>query len=305
MELNFRTDIKKYLDKQKELFPITTSFCPNLKPNSDETKKIKAVIFDIYGTLLISSSGDIDQATLNIKHIEEALIAGGFKSTNPKVFDFLLLQLPLKIKSQQNELKENGFPHPDVDIFRVWREMMDEAEKAHLIELSGNESLADTIIVFEILSNPVFPMPAMKEVLNELTKKNIPIGIVSNAQFYTPILMNYFLEGTFTTKQEIRGFDNDLSVFSFKEFRAKPDVLLFQKIKNNLKNKYNINPDEAVFVGNDMLKDTFTAKKAGLQTILFAGDERSLRLREDDKRVKGVFPDYIITELKQLSNIIL
>ena len=305
MELNFRTDIKKYLDKQEELFPIQTSFCPNLKPNSDETKKIKAVVFDIYGTLLISSSGDIEQATLNSKHIEEALLAGGFKCTGPQVFDFLLQQLPAKIKAQQNELKEKGFPHPDIDIFRVWREMMDEAEKAHLIELLGNESLADTIFVFEILSNRVFPMPGMKEILNELTKKNIPLGIVSNAQFYTPILMNYFLEGTFTNQQEINGFDKDLSVFSYKEFRAKPDVLLFQKITNNLKNKYGINPNEAVFVGNDLLKDTFTAKNAGLQTILFAGDERSLRLREDDKRVKGIFPDYIITELKQLSNIIL
>lgn len=305
MELNFRTDIKKYLDKQEELFPLQTSFCPNLKPNSSKTKRIKAVIFDIYGTLLISSSGDIDQATLNNKHIEEALNAGGFKCSNQQVFDFLLQQLPAKIKAQQNELKEKGFPHPDVDIFRVWHEMMDEAEKANLIELSGNESLADTIIIFEILSNPIFPMPGMKEVLSELTKNNIPIGIVSNAQFYTPILMNYFLEGTFTSQQEINGFDKDLSVFSYKESRAKPDVLLFQKIKNNLKSKYKINPNEAVFIGNDMLKDTFTAKKAGLQTILFAGDKRSLRLREDDKRVKGIFPDYIITELKQLLNIIL
>lgn len=306
MELNFKTDIKKWLDNQESLLPQTTGFCPNLRPNSSERINIKAVIFDIYGTLLISSSGDIDQASLSTENMEKALVTGGFNlGENPeKVSSFILEQLPLKIKSNQQEIKQKGHPFPDVEIFKVWREMAEEAQKEGFIQLTGKESLADTIIVFEILSNKVFPMPGMKEVLNELQKREIPIGIVSNAQFYTPVLMNYFLNRTFSTNQQIDGFEPDLSVFSFKELRAKPDVSLFQKLIPTLENKYNIDPSETVFVGNDMLKDIYTAQKAGLKTVLFAGDERSLRLREDDKRVQGLFPDFIITELKQLLEII-
>jgi putative hydrolase of the HAD superfamily len=304
MELNFRSDIKKWLDNTEKLEPIPTTFCPNLKTDSGE--KIKAVIFDIYGTLLISSSGDIDQASLSSENLRSAMEAGGFDllSCQPGVCTFLLDQLQEQIAIQHNQLHLQGHPFPDVDIFKVWEGMFEAAEEQKLLKRSGNESLVDTIFVFEILSNKVYPMPGMKEVLNALIKKGIPLGIVSNAQFYTPIIMNYFLTGEFSSRQDIELFDKDLSVFSFKELRAKPDTALFDTVKTTLENKYKIQASEAVFVGNDMLKDVYTATNSGLKTILFAGDERSLRLREKDARVKGMFPDFIINELSQLTKII-
>lgn len=304
MELNFRSDIKTWLDNTEKLKPIPTTFCPNLK--SDSPDAIKAVIFDIYGTLLISSSGDIDQATLNKENLRAAMEAGGFnfKDCKPEVCSFLLDQLPKKVEEQHQELRAIGHPFPDVDIFKVWQGMFAEATKKDLIKLSGNESWSDTIFVFEVLSNRVFPMPGMKETLQAIKATGIPMGIVSNAQFYTPIIMNYFLSGEFSTKQEIDFFEDDLSVYSFKELRAKPDTALFNKFIPTLEQKYNILPHEAIFVGNDMLKDVYTATNAGLRTVLFAGDERSLRLRENDARVKGMFPDFIINDLSQLTKIL-
>lgn len=300
MELNFKNNIKGWLDKLQELQPIPTDFCPNLKTTSPP----KAVIFDIYGTLIISSSGDIDQASMSVQSMKEAMDAGGFeKDLKDSVYSFLLEQLPLKIKSNHSELRAKGHPFPDVDIFKVWNEMFEEAEKSELLKRKGTESLADVIFIFELLSNRVFPMPGMKEILLALKEKNIPLGIVSNAQFYTPIIMNYFLSGEFSTKQEIDFFDPDLSVYSYKELRAKPDVKLFNKINSTLANKYNLEPSDAVFVGNDMLKDVYTATNSGLRTALFSGDKRSLRLREDDQRVKGIFPDFFINDLMQLLEI--
>ncbi|QIA08136.1 HAD family hydrolase [Draconibacterium halophilum] len=292
------------MDSSEKLQPVPTTFCPNLKTDSKE--KIKAVIFDIYGTLLISSSGDIDQASLNKDNMRAAMEAGGFDLSNCKeeTCSHLLEQLQEQVKKQHEALKSKGIPFPDVDIFEVWQGMFEAAENKGLLKLSGSESWADIIMVFELLSNRVYPMPGMKEVLLEIKNMGLPIGIVSNAQFYTPIIMNYFLTGKFSTDQHITLFDEDLSVFSYKELRAKPDTALFDKIIPVLSNKYNIEPSETIFVGNDMLKDVYTATKAGVRTVLFAGDERSLRLREDDQRVKGMFPDFIINDLKQLAKII-
>lgn len=302
MDLNFKSDIKYWLDNLEKLQPIPTEFCPNLKVETP----VKAVIFDIYGTLLISSSGDIDPASMTTDSMQKALKAGGFKmdGLNNLVYSFLLEQLPLRIKLNQEEIKLKGNPYPDVNIFKVWLEMFTEAEKEDLIKLAGHESIADVIIVFEILSNKVYPMPGMKEVLLGLKDKGIPLGIVSNAQFYAPIIMNYFLTGKFYTKQNIEIFDPELTVFSYKELRAKPDVRLFDKIKLTLQNKFNLQPSDAIFVGNDMLKDVYTAKNSGLKTALFSGDKRSLRIREDDLRVKGLFPDFFINDLKQILQII-
>lgn len=304
MDVNFRSDIKSWLDKLEVLQPIPTTFCPNLKSSSPVP--VKAVVFDIYGTLLISSSGDIDQASLSEKNMKKAMQAGGFneQSCQAATCTFLLEQLQQKIKDQQNELRAQGHPFPDVDIFKVWQAMFKAAAEKGLLKLSGNESWPDTIMVFELLSNRVYPMPGMREILQWIKAKGIPMGIVSNAQFYTPIIMNYFLNGNFSNRQEIDWFEEALSVYSYKELRAKPDTALFAKLKPTLKSKYNISPQETIFVGNDMLKDVFTASHSGLQTVLFAGDERSLRLRENDERVRGLFPNYIINDLTQLKDIL-
>ena len=56
----------------------------------------------------------------------------------------------------------------------------------------------------------------------------------------------------------------------------------------------------ALYLGNDMLNDIYPAQKVGFKTALFAGDARSLRLREDDPGCKNLSPDIIITDLIQL-----
>jgi putative hydrolase of the HAD superfamily len=54
-----------------------------------------------------------------------------------------------------------------------------------------------------------------------------------------------------------------------------------------------------------MLKDIYPAQKMGMQTALFAGDTRSLRLRKEDPRLKNVSPDYTVNSLEQIMGIVL
>jgi putative hydrolase of the HAD superfamily len=71
------------------------------------------------------------------------------------------------------------------------------------------------------------------------------------------------------------------------------------------KDKYGFESNEILFVGNDMLKDIYPAKEMGMQTALFAGDSRSLRLRQEDPRLQNLTPDYIVNSLEQIMGIIL
>jgi putative hydrolase of the HAD superfamily len=59
-------------------------------------------------------------------------------------------------------------------------------------------------------------------------------------------------------------------------------------------------PDQVLYVGNDMRNDICPAAATGFHTALFAGDKRSLRLREDDRKCARTRPDIIITDLMQL-----
>ncbi len=303
MEINLKTNIRSFLDSLEPLEPIPTELEPFYLADSG----IKAVIFDIYGTLLISSSGDIDQANLQQDNVKQALDAAGY-SLHPQanandVYNYFLSRLPQLVEKHQEVLREKGHPYPDIDIVAVWQELINEAVSQQMLS-SADGALLDMIIVFEILSNRVYPMPGMIETLQYLRDKQIPIGIVSNAQYYTPIIINYFIDGKLHFSQQVSGFEAELSAFSYKELRAKPDVKLFDILIPQMRRLYGILPGEAVFVGNDMLKDVYTANKATLKTILFAGDKRSLRLREDDDRTRDLRPDYVITDLRQLKEII-
>lgn len=64
-----------------------------------------------------------------------------------------------------------------------------------------------------------------------------------------------------------------------------------------------IAPERTLFVGNDMLKDLYPARGAGLRTCLFAGDARSLKMRLDDPRC-AFEPDAVIDRLDLLPRVL-
>ncbi len=186
----------------------------------------------------------------------------------------------------------------------MWEELIEFGVKNKIIEKTADCDPDRLTFRFELLSNRVHPMPGMKQVILNLRDKGYPLGIVSNAQFYTPLMMNYFLTGEVEEKENIEYFDPDLTVMSYTLLKAKPDLSLFRPVLEALGDKYGIRPEQVVFVGNDMYKDLYPASKLGIKTVLFAGDKRSLRLREEIDEVNGLTPDAVITELHQLEQIL-
>ena len=118
------------------------------------------------------------------------------------------------------------------------------------------------------------------------------MGIVSNAQFFTPLVLAALLP-------ELH-FDPRLAVWSFAQREAKPSPRLFAAAAARMARHWRLQPREIVMVGNDMRNDLLGARAAGLRTALFAGDARSLRLRRDDPRCTAVHPDLVLTHLSQL-----
>lgn len=296
--------IKDFFDELEKLEPRPTGIQASFEPN----KNIKACLFDIYGTLLISASGDIDESTISEENLYKALDYSGFLTMDKKTFNErgigkkILDRFKEAIKA--HHVQKNNYhqiAYPEVDIREIWNNVLKTAWDNKWIKEPENGNLTEMIFIFELLSNPVFPMPAMKEVIRQINDSGRLLGIVSNAQFYTPVIMNYFLNGRqVEDSDQVMYFNPDLTVFSYKIGKAKPDHSLFTEVRNILETKYGIQANETIFVGNDMHKDIYAAAKAGFITVLFAGDQRSLRLKENLDAVKNTKPDYIINDLKQL-----
>lgn len=297
--------IKQVLDNQGDLEPVATG----LEPRYRKEDTIKAVVFDIYGTLLISASGDVDEASMLTSSIKKALHAAEavprVNGNNAEEVYWKILQMHTSgIKEEQERLRNSDRPYPEVDILEVCRKTLAKAREDGLILYNNGIDCKKVVFMFELLSNPVAAMPGLGKTIYSLHEQGVPLGIVSNAQFYTPSILNYFLNGTFKTNSDVPPFDPEISVFSYRELRGKPDPRLFNLLVPVLDKKYGLQPQQVLYVGNDMLKDVYAAARVGFKTALFAGDKRSLRLRDDDERVKNLEADFIVTRLEQLLEVV-
>lgn len=298
--------IKHFFELLPPIYPVPTSIATSIPDVADTS--IKCVIFDIYGTMLISESGDIENSNLSMEAALTALNENGIAlngASSDCVAEKILRLYRQFIAEANSEMRLKGIDYPEIEIREIWKNIIDVLLRDGNIAC-GNISVDFSRLsaLFEVLDNPVWPMPSMLEVIKSLNSINIPIGIISNAQFYTPMIMNYFLTGHSGDDETICFFDPELTVLSYQEKRSKPDAVLFRKIAERCRTKYALQAKQVLFVGNDMYKDIWPAANAGFRTALFAGDLRSLRLREEKAFIAGLKPDFTINRLEQIMEII-
>jgi putative hydrolase of the HAD superfamily len=242
-------------------------------------------MFDIYGTLFISGCGDIALSSTSppsMSVLDEMLIHYGFKASPEE----LPSRLHQAILSEHRRKKADGLSKPEIDIVAAWQRVLDcsDADRARGFALE-----------YEWAVNPCYPMPGLDHTLRVLRSRGLTMGLISNAQFYTPYLFQWFLGAL----PEDLGFDATLTVYSYCYGEAKPSEKLFNSCQATL-NAKNITPSSVVYIGNDVLNDILPATSMAWQTVLFAGDRRSLRLRRDCPDCRAVRPDLVITDLRQL-----
>ena len=263
------------------LTPIPTG----VEPRLEGMQNFRAMLFDVYGTLLISGSGDIGVSR------EQSAKADGLQDLLQRHHidrtpDGLSAALHRAIEQEHAKARQRGIDFPEVDIVRVWQ---------RLLGIGDLHRLKSFILEYELTVNPVYPMPGLTTLLSTCRARRLPMGIISNAQFYTPYVMEWFLRSSL----EESGFDPRLTFLSYRLGHAKPSMVMFKRAADEL-SSIGIPVEEALYVGNDMLNDIRPASAVGFKTALFAGDARSLRPRECDDRCRGRTPDLIVTDLRQL-----
>jgi putative hydrolase of the HAD superfamily len=256
-----------------------------LSPAGQPAGTIECIFFDIYGTLFISKAGDISMARQRSPQISKLkqLIAKFELDVAPHT---LIEKLHHAIEARHHKLRQSGSDIPEVEIDIIWQSILACKD----IELARNFA-----IEYELIANPVYPMPHLAKLLRACRQQNCDMGLISNAQFFTPLLFEWFLGAEATTL----GFSPELIILSYQIGFAKPSPVLFETAAAAIEAR-GIARSATLVVGNDMLNDIYPAKRTGFQTALFAGDARSLRLRENDPRCRKLSADLVLTDLGQL-----
>lgn len=267
---------------------------------------IKIVLFDIYGTLLTCGSGEVGAgSTFDPDSALQALSAAGFDPKNAGAGARAAGLLKHHVGAEHLIGKRSGVEYPEVDIREIWGSVLRELETECLIPVAGDpagaahrHAIERLALEYECRVNPAWPMPGLKKTIDELRSRGLALGIVSNAQFYTPLVFQA-LAGT-----SWNAFDRQLCVLSYELREAKPSSRLFETALARVAETHAHSASETLFVGNDMLNDITAAATAGCRTALFAGDRKSLRLRREEPRCAGVKPDAVVTSLTQLPGIL-
>ena len=291
--------VRRIRELSEPMEPLPTELDPRL----ETLDGLGTILFDVYGTLFLSTSGDVSVArrtsdqTALARALEDVGFSGDLEAAGRRGRELFYET----IEEQHRRRRQQGVEHPEVDVRCVWREVLDTLLADDLLKGTVTKAtVLKTAVEYECRASPVWPAPGLEETLTELRERGLMLGIISNAQFYTPLLFRAFLGA----RPAELGFREELCIWSWKLKEAKPSTRLYRRAASVLERSHGLAPRQVLYVGNDMLNDIWPAAQAGCKTALFAGDKRSLRLREDDARCAGLEPDLVLTGLHQLPHLV-
>lgn len=230
---------------------------------------IKAIFFDLYGTLINIKTDEYDDWVYEILSRYFSYNAINIKPDELKKEYFEGVQLLLS---------QNKEEFPEVDVFNVFYNIVNKYGKRKYTK----SFVQNVSLLYRTLTIREFSIyDGLYNVLFRLNKR-YHIGIISDAQwvFANPEISILGLD---------QFFHNIVlsSKFGFK----KPDVRLFMIAMDNAGSK----PDNSVYIGDNPNKDLVGAKKAGMRCILF---------RSEYKLYNGYFPDACFYDYNKLEEII-
>lgn len=288
----------------KELSKPLQKKATEAEPFLKKLNGIRVIAYDFYGTLFISGVGDIgvDDGNLDSSIFLDILNGADIQIRSTVAADKGFEIYNTVVKRFIDILKRKGIEYPEPDIRDVWAEVLQIMKSEDLVAFDDNPLLYKIISVeFESRINPVWPMPGVKKTLQHFKKLEIPQGIISNSQFYTPIVLEALTDSSLSEL----GFHPNLLHWSFEEQMKKPGLTFYRNYLKKL-TAFNsaLKAEQVLYIGNDILKDVWPAHTVGMKTALFAGDSRSLKWRKEDPRCKDLNPDLVITELSQLKEVL-
>jgi len=310
-------DFVRYVrEKMNPLEPIPSGVEPKLRALGG----IRAVIFDIYGTLLISGAGDnsliSEQKSVSaMKNAISELPGSESVSANEVMQRYTLL-----IREHQERRRHEGIQFPEIEIREVWKDLFSEFFSDQI----SNEILEQVARSYEYEVTECWEMPRAGDVVRNLHEGGYLLGIISNAQFYTPALVDAFLGTPLdltvsdggpnparfgaqpcseTPRSTSSSWNKELTLLSFQIREGKPSVRLYERIRDAAE-KMGMKSQEILYIGNDFCKDVAPAQKVGFRTGLFAGDARSLRAGPTGLPAALERADVVLTELQQIDQVL-
>jgi putative hydrolase of the HAD superfamily len=239
---------------------------------------IRAVVFDVNGTLVeIWTEDGMDQIFRSAAHF--------FTYQGIDLHRSQIRELYFQIMKQQQLASPEE--HPEFDAVAIWRTIIEEHLTDFTRALPAAKLTQMPLFLAEmsrgIARRKLGLYPHAREVLDVL-RARYPLAVVTDAQSaYARAELH---------KVGLLGYFDPIVVSGDHGYR-KPDRRLFQFALDGM----NVAAEHALYVGDDMHRDIYGARQAGLTTVMFDSGQGA-------KTYLDCVPDYTITDLRDLLTIL-
>jgi FMN phosphatase YigB (HAD superfamily) len=306
-----------YLDTRHDLpWPAAPTVEPaNAKPHLKRLPGVRAVLWNVYGTLLAIPFGDLlfehPQPFVMDMSLEKTIAEfkmWGSMSRKPGAPSEYMGYIYKTLLDEQRMAPSPGEKYPEVLAERVWEGVIKKLfQKEYTFDAgfygSLNEYARKVAYFFHASLQGTACYAGTDRALRAVHDAGLAQGLCADGQCFTPVQLQRGLDALGGGVRLDDVTPAALRVVSCDVRGRKPSERLFRHALDQLETK-DIGPGEVLHVGSRIDKDVAPAKKLGLRTALFAGDRASLAATAEQLKDPASKPDVLLTELGQIADVI-
>jgi len=306
-----------YLHSRNDLpWPAPPTATPvKARPHLVRLKQVRAVLWNVYGTLLAIPQGELlfehpQPFIMNNaldKTIQEFKMWASMSRKPGQPSDYMLSQYR-QILTEQSSVPGGTERHPEVQVERVWETILKRLmQKDYKFDAgfvgSLNEFSRKVAYFFHASLQGTACYEGAARAMRHVHESGLAQGLLADGQCFTRVQLQRGL----ATQEEGAKLDelltDGLSVLSHELRGKKPSERLFRKALELL-GEQGITPGEVLHVGSRIVQDLVPAKRLGMHTALFAGDKASLNATPEQLKEANSKPEILLTELEQITEVV-
>jgi FMN phosphatase YigB (HAD superfamily) len=288
---------------------------PKAKPHLVRLPGVRAVLWNVYGTLLAIPGGELwfehpNKFVMDValdKTVQEFKMWGSMSRKPGQPADYLG-QMYANVLAEQRTVPGGGERYPEVIAERLWESLIKKLlQKDYRFDAGFfgalNEFSRKVAYFFHASLQATACYDGEADALRQLAQAGIVQGLLADGQCFTAVQLQRGL-----TRQDAAARLDDWIALDWRTLSCdargrKPSERLYRQALAGLTQR-GLTSDQVLHVGSRVQQDLIPARRLGMKTALFAGDKASLQATPEQLKDPAGRPDVLLTELPQIVEVV-
>jgi hypothetical protein len=288
---------------------------PKARPHLVRLPEVRAVLWNVYGTLLAISGGELlfehpQPFVMSValdKVIQEFKMWGSMSRKPGQPAEYLQ-QVYKQLLIEQRGVSAGGERYPEVSAERLWEAVIKRLlQKDYQFDAgffgSLNEFSRKVAYFFHASLQGTACYRGAADALRHVSAAGLHQGLLGDGQGFTTVQLQRGLKAQDPSADPEAWLSEGLVVLSCEVRGRKPSERLFRQALETLRER-GVEPSEVLHVGSRLQQDLVPARRLGMRTALFAGDRASLQATPEALKEPATRPDVLLTELSQIASVV-